>query len=108
MRVREVNILFLYAKSYSLDLKIPECFDTRKVNKKQPRPSLQASETHRDQPCDVSDSTHYIEVLNVTVTELYLESGGPDLLLSLSTTASSSCSCLGTTALSTRRSGNVN
>lgn len=60
MRVREVSILLLYAKFYSLDLKIPECFETRKAGQKQPPLSPQASETQRNQPCDVSDCTHYI------------------------------------------------
>lgn len=60
MRAGEVSILFLYAKFYSLDLKIPESFETRKVSKKGSLPSLQASETHREQPCDLRNNTHYI------------------------------------------------
>lgn len=53
MRLREVGILFLYVKSYSLDLKILDDFETKMENKKQPPTSLRASETHRDQPVTV-------------------------------------------------------
>lgn len=63
MRVKEVSILLLYAKFYSLDQSAlrPE----RLVRNNHHLP-LEASETHRDQPWDVSDSTHYIQVLNAT------------------------------------------